>query len=86
MGTERNGRGDSVEGFRVLTLLYSLDELPSEQRERLVELFKRYRAIASLYFWSKRLGLEEGVELALNALLLEEGLRRRIAALCLQRR
>jgi len=46
MGTERNGRGDSVEGFRVLTLLYSLDELPSEQRERLVELFKRYRAIA----------------------------------------
>jgi len=66
VGTKRNGKGDAVEGFRVLTLLYSLDELPSEQRERLEELFKRYRAVASLYFWSKRLGLREGVEQALE--------------------
>jgi len=63
---DKNGRRDVVEGFRVLTLLYRVDEIPSEQRERLVELFKRYRAIASLYFWSKRLGLEEGVKEALE--------------------
>jgi len=43
-----------------------VDELPSEQRVRLMELFKRYRAITSLYYWSKRLGLEEGVEQALE--------------------
>jgi len=61
------GRGRNVvEGFRVLTLLYSLDDLPPEQRARLVELFRKYRAIASLYFWSKRLGLEEGIEQALE--------------------
>jgi hypothetical protein len=55
-----------VEGFRVLTLLYRVDEIPSERRERLVELFKRYRAIASVYYWSKRLGLREGVKQALE--------------------
>jgi len=59
-------RGDTVEDFRVLTLLYRLDELPPEQRVRLMELFKRHRAIAALYYWSKRLGLEEGVEQALE--------------------
>jgi len=59
-------KGNAVEGFRVLTLTYRVDEMPSEQRERLVELFKRYRAVAALYFWSKRLGLEEGVEQALE--------------------
>jgi len=55
-----------VEDFRVLTLLYRLGEMPSEQRVRLMELFKRYRAAASMYYWSKRLGLEEGVEQALG--------------------
>ena len=62
----KNGKGDAVEGFRVLTLTYRLDEIPPEQRERLVELFKRYRAIASMYYWSKRLRLGEGAELALE--------------------
>ena len=66
MGAKRNRKRDVVEGFRVLTLLYSLDEIPSEQRERLKELFKKYRAIAAMYYWSKRLGLEEGVEQALK--------------------
>jgi hypothetical protein len=55
-----------VEGFRVLTLLYRVDELPPGAFQRLVELFKVYRAVAALYFWSKRLGLSEGVELALE--------------------
>jgi hypothetical protein len=32
----------------------------------LVELFRVYRAAAALYFWSKRLNVEEGVELALE--------------------
>jgi len=32
----------------------------------LVELFRVYRAVAALYFWSKRLKLDEGVELALE--------------------
>jgi hypothetical protein len=32
----------------------------------LVELFRVYRAAAALYFWSKRLGLSEGIELALE--------------------
>jgi len=62
----KNGRRDVVEGFRVLTLTYRMDEIPSEQRERLKKLFKRYRAIAAMYYWSKRLGLEEGVEQALK--------------------
>ena len=66
MGAKRNRKRDVVEGFRVLTLLYSLDEIPSEQRERLEELFEKFRAIASMYFWSKRLNLEEGVEQALE--------------------
>ncbi len=55
-----------VEGFRVLTLLYRVSELPPGVFQRLVELFKAYRAVAALYFWSKRLGLSEGVELALE--------------------
>ena len=62
----KNGKRDVVEGFRVLTLLYRMDEIPSEQRERLEELFEKFRAIASMYFWSKRLNLEEGVEQALE--------------------
>jgi len=66
MGTKRDGKRDAVEGFRVLTLTYRVDELPSEQRERLKELFKTYRAIASLYYWSRRLGLKEGVKQALE--------------------
>jgi len=57
---------DAVEGFRVLTLRYDISELPSEQRARLEELFEKFRAIASMYFWSKRLGLREGTELALK--------------------
>jgi hypothetical protein len=32
----------------------------------LVELFKMYRAVAALYFWSKRLNLDESVGLALE--------------------
>ena len=55
-----------VEGFRVLTLLYRVDELPSNAFQRLVELFKAYRAVGALYFWSKRLNIEEGVGLALE--------------------
>jgi len=39
----KNGKIGIVEGFRVLTLLYRLDELPSE---RLKELFEKYRVIA----------------------------------------
>ena len=64
MGDERK-RG-LVEGFRVLTLLYRVSELPPGAFQRLVELFKAYRAVGALYFWSKRLNLEEGVELALE--------------------
>jgi len=59
----KNGKIGIVEGFRVLTLLYRLDELPSE---RLKELFEKYRVIASMYYWSKKLRLEEGVEQALE--------------------
>jgi hypothetical protein len=55
-----------VEGFRVLTLLYRVSELPPNAFQRLVELFKVYRAVAALYFWSKRLNIEEGVGLALE--------------------
>jgi hypothetical protein len=55
-----------VEGFRVLTLLYRVGELPAGAFQRLVELFRVYRAVAALYFWSKRLNLEEGVGLALE--------------------
>jgi hypothetical protein len=55
-----------VEGFRVLTLLYRVDELPAGVFQRLVELFKAYRAVGALYFWSRRLNLEEGVGLALE--------------------
>jgi hypothetical protein len=55
-----------VEGFRVLTLLYRVSELPAGFFQRLKELFRVYRAVAALYFWSKRLGLSEGVELALE--------------------
>jgi len=40
------GDNETVEGFRVLTLRYDISELPSGQHERLVELFKRYRAVA----------------------------------------
>jgi len=36
----KNGRRDVVEGFRVLTLLHRMDEIPSEQREWLANLFK----------------------------------------------
>jgi len=62
----KNGKKDVVEGFRVLTLLYRMDEIPPENVERLKELFKRYRAIAAMYYWSKRSGLEEGVKRALE--------------------
>jgi len=62
----RNRKREVVEGFRVLTLLYRVDELPAGAFQRLVELFKMYRAVAALYFWSKRLNLDEGVELALE--------------------
>jgi len=55
-----------VEGFRVLTLLYRVGELPAGAFQRLVELFKAYRAVGALYFWSKRLKLDEGVGLALE--------------------
>ncbi len=64
-GGRRKERG-LVEGFRVLTLLYRVSELPAGAFQRLVELFKAYRAVGALYFWSKRLNLEEGVELALE--------------------
>jgi len=66
MGTKRNGKRDVVEGFRVLTLQYNLNELPLEQRERLVKLFREYRAVTTLYFWSKKLGLEESAKQALE--------------------
>jgi len=62
----KNGKRDVVEGFRVLTLTYRLEDLPPEQRERLKELFEKYRAVAAFYYWSKKLGLEEGVEQALE--------------------
>ena len=39
-----------VEGFRVLTLLYRVEELPAGAFQRLVELFRVYRAVAALYF------------------------------------
>jgi len=55
-----------VEGFRVLTLLYCVSELPAGVFQRLVELFEAYRAVGALYFWSKRLNIDEGVELALE--------------------
>ena len=55
-----------VEGFRVLTLLYRVGELPAGAFQRLKELFRMYRAVGALYFWSKRLGIEEGVGLALE--------------------
>jgi len=64
-GGKKRKRG-LVEGFRVLTLLYRVGELPAGAFQRLVELFKAYRAVGALYFWSKRLGLSEGVELALE--------------------
>jgi hypothetical protein len=62
----RSRKKELVEGFRVLTLLYRVEELPAGAFQRLKELFKAYRAVAALYFWSKRLGLSEGVELALE--------------------
>jgi len=49
-----------------LTLLYYVSELPAGAFQRLVELFKAYRAVGALYFWSKRLKLDEGVGLALE--------------------
>jgi hypothetical protein len=64
-GRSRKKKG-VVEGFRVLTLLYRVSELPAGAFQRLVELFRVYRAVAALYFWSKRLNLDEGVELALE--------------------
>jgi len=65
VGGRKRKRG-LVEGFRVLTLLYRVSELPPNAFQRLVELFKVYRAVGALYFWSKRLNIEEGVELALE--------------------
>jgi ribosomal protein S27AE len=62
----RRKKATRVEGFRVLTLLYRVEEFPPSAFHRLVELFKAYRAIAALYFWSRRLGIEEGLELALE--------------------
>ena len=64
-GGKKRKRG-LVEGFRVLTLLYRVGELPAGAFQRLVELFRMYRAVGALYFWSKRLNLEGGVELALE--------------------
>jgi hypothetical protein len=66
MGGRRRKKKGVVEGFRVLTLLYYVSELPAGAFQRLVELFRVYRAVAALYFWSKRLNLEESVELALE--------------------
>ena len=63
---DRSRKRGVVEGFRVLTLLYYVSELPASVFQRLVELFKAYRAVAALCFWSKRLNLDEGVELALE--------------------
>ena len=62
----RNRKEGVVEGFRVLTLLYRVDELPAGAFQRLVELFRVYRAVAALYFWSKRLNIDESTELALE--------------------
>jgi transposase len=62
----RNRKKEGVEGFRVLTLLYRVDELPAGAFQRFVELFKTYRAIGALYFWSRRLNINESVELALE--------------------
>jgi len=67
----RSRKRGVVEGFRVLTLLYYVSELPASVFQRLVELFKAYRAVAALCFWSKRLKLDEGVELAKQALAAE---------------
>jgi len=66
MGGRRRKKRGLVEGFRVLTLLYYVSELPAGAFQRLVELFKAYRAVAALYFWSKRLNIDEGAELALE--------------------
>jgi hypothetical protein len=66
MGGRRGKKEGVVEGFRVLTLLYYVSELPAGAFQRLVELFEAYRAVGALYFWSKRLNLDEGVELALE--------------------
>ncbi|MCC6051513.1 MAG: hypothetical protein LM580_12445, partial [Thermofilum sp.] len=66
MGGRRRKKKGVVEGFRVLTLLYYVSELPAGAFQRLVELFKAYRAVGALYFWSKRLNIEEGVGLALE--------------------
>jgi len=66
VGGRNRKREGVVEGFRVLTLLYRVSELPAGAFQRLVELFKMYRAVGALYFWSKRLNLEGGVELALE--------------------
>jgi len=66
MGGRRRKKRGVVEGFRVLTLLYRVSELPAGVFQRLKELFKAYRAVGALYFWSKRLKLDEGVELALE--------------------
>ena len=65
MGGKKRKRG-LVEGFRVLTLLYYVSGLPAGAFQRLVELFKVYRAVGVLFFWSKRLNIDEGVELALE--------------------
>jgi hypothetical protein len=66
MARRSRKKATRVEGFRVLTLLYRVDWLPTGAFHRLVELFKAYRAIAALYFWSRRLNLDEGVETALE--------------------
>jgi hypothetical protein len=66
MGGRRRKKRGVVEGFRVLTLLYYVSELPAGAFQRLVELFRMYRAVGALYFWSKRLNIEEGVGLALE--------------------
>jgi hypothetical protein len=66
MGSKNRKKKGVVEGFRVLTLLYRVSELPAGVFQRLVELFKAYRAVGALYFWSKRLNLDEGVGLALE--------------------
>jgi transposase len=65
-GGRRKRKKDVVDGYRVLTLLYRVEELPAGAFQRLKELFRMYRAAAALYFWSKRLTLDEGVELALE--------------------
>ena len=55
-----------MEGFRVLTLLYRTNELPPEAFQRLKELFEKYRAIASLYFWALQNDQKDAAELALR--------------------